>query len=327
MGSVASETLPIATVDISGYLASDVEATARIVSQLGQAAQAHGILYITGHGISSQLTEQLFDRAAAFFASPKETKQSVDIRNSRAMRGYETIGDQRLYNGKIDCKEGFMFAREGPEDSTRFLEGPNQWPREDEVPRFKDIMLESYAEMQRVCLAVSRLLALSLGLEEKFFDGLVAAPGSTTLMRAHRYPPAKPESGLGRNALGAHTDFGGVTLLLQDSVGGLEFFDHASERWHTVPPVEDALIMNLGDLIERWTNARYKSARHRVTSPDGDVYRFSVVFFSMGELDTVVECLPGCVEAGERCRYEPVRIEDHLKQRFRASYDAGVYQG
>ncbi|PHH71187.1 hypothetical protein CDD82_6687 [Ophiocordyceps australis] len=353
MRSTASDKVSIATVDISGYLAGDAEATSQAASQIGQAMQTHGLLYLKGHGFPRHLSAQLFDRVAAFFASPTETKQALHLSNSRAMRGYEQVGDLRINDGQVDIKEAFMLGKEMPKDSAQFLMGPNQWPREDEVPGFRDAVMESFWEMNKVCAAVARLLALSLGLEETFFDGFVSNADSTPWMRAHRYPPAKPEAGFGNRWLGAHSDFGGITLLLQDSVGGLEFFDDSSETWHAVPPVQDSLVMNLGDLfgspqplhsffmflsatmltcrvsaawLERWTNGRYKSMRHRVMSAGGDKHRFSIAFFTMGDLGRVVECLPSCVGAGEKRRYEPIRVEEHLKERFSSTFDAGVYR-
>lgn len=143
------------------------------------------------------------------------------------------------------------------------------------------------------------------------------------LCRAHHYPPTPPDV-LGRTrGVGAHTDFGALTLLLQDSVGGLEVLHKRTGTWHAVPPVEGAYVCNIGDLMQRWTNDRYQSTMHRVISPLSNMDRYSCAFFNDGALDVVIEALPGCVEEGESPVYAPLRVEEHIVERYVQSYGAG----
>ena len=150
---------------------------------------------------------------------------------------------------------------------------------------------------------------------EKLTDGT-----GITSCRSHHYPPT-PFDPTGRTrGVGAHTDFGAITLLLQDAVGGLEVLDKRTETWHTVPPVEGAFIVNIGDLMQRWTNNRYKSTMHRVITPLSGKDRYSCAFFVYGPLEHTVECIPTCLAPGEQPLFEPIKVKDHLLKRFTQSY-------
>lgn len=123
--------------------------------------------------------------------------------------------------------------------------------------------------------------------------------------------------------IGAHTDFGALTLLLQDDIGGLEVLDKLTGIWHPVTPVEGAYVVNIGDLMQRWTNDRYRSTMHRVWSPVSTKPRYSCAFFNDGALDMVIEAIPTCVPAGEQPKYAPLKVQDHLLRRYRQSYSLG----
>lgn len=104
------------------------------------------------------------------------------------------------------------------------------------------------------------------------------------------------------------------------SVGGLEVFHRPTQTWHPVEPVEDAFVVNIGDMMERWTNELYTSTLHRVMSPVSDKHRYSVAFFNEGRLDQIIECIPTCLNEGEEPKYEPVQVEAHLRRRYGSSY-------
>lgn len=103
-------------------------------------------------------------------------------------------------------------------------------------------------------------------------------------------------------------------------VGGLEVFHRPTKTWHSVQPVEDAFVVNIGDMMERWTNELYTSTLHRVISPVSDRGRYSVAFFNEGRLDQVIECIPTCLMEGEKPKYQPVQVEEHLRKRYGSSY-------
>lgn len=175
-----------------------------------------------------------------------------------------------------------------------------------------------------------RLMALSLDLEEDYFDAFAADPDGIQLCRSHHYPPnpvgddlaAAGTTRTGRG-IGAHTDFGALTLLLQDEIGGLQVLHKPSNTWHPVTPIAGAYVINIGDLMQRWTNDRYLSTMHRVMSPASLKPRYSVAFFNDGALDTVIEAIPTCVPAGEAPKYGPLKVEDHLMRRYKQSYAIG----
>ena len=143
------------------------------------------------------------------------------------------------------------------------------------------------------------------------------------LCRSHHYPPT-PKDAAGRTrGVGAHTDFGALTLLLQDTVGGLEVLHKPTGTWHGVTPIRGAYVVNIGDLMQIWTNNRYKSTMHRVISPLSSKDRYSSAFFNDGALDIVVECIPTCLKPGEKPAYKPLLVQDHVVRRYQQSYSAG----
>ncbi|KUI67642.1 hypothetical protein VM1G_02993 [Cytospora mali] len=328
--------LNIPIIDIADYIhqpGPDPTLTTRIAQEIHQAARTPGFFQITGHNISPELRARLFNAMEAFFALPRETKTSLHRTLSPALRGYEGLGDQMLEEGVLDQKEGFTIGAEwgdeggggeGEGQQARFLQGRNQWPAEEECPGFREVMGEYYEAMRGLSRAMFRLMALSLGLEEGWFDEFVGSKDSVGVCRVHKYPPVTPEMAgkmkTKTRGLGAHTDFGALTLLLQDDIGGLEVFHRPTQTWHPVKPVKDAFVVNIGDMMERWTNEQYTSTLHRVISPVSDHNRYSVAFFNEGRLDQIIECIPTCLKPGEKPKYEPVQVESHLRKRYGSSY-------
>jgi len=280
---------------------------------------------VTGHSVPASTQKKFLEAIAAFFALPLDEKEKVSQDNSPCHRGYERLGGQKLdeldENATPDQKEGFSIR---PERALgRFLAGPNQWPDESVLPGFKDTYMEYFDAVHQLSKSMFQLMALSLGLEKSYFDAFAADPNGICLCRAHHYSPT-PEDTLGRTrGVGAHTDFGALTLLLQDTVGGLEVLHKKTETWHSVTPVEGAYVCNIGDLMQRWTNDRYQSTMHRVISPASHVDRYSCAFFNDGALDMIIEALPSCIKEGEKPKYEPLRVEEHIKERYKQSYGAG----
>ncbi|KAK3657427.1 hypothetical protein LTR22_009293 [Elasticomyces elasticus] len=162
--------LEIPVIDISGYLRGEASATSVIASSFASAARAPGFFQITGHNVSPALIARLLARLAAFFALPLETKNSIHRNKSSALRGFEAVGEQRLEEGFSDCKEGFMVGPERSAEGARFLQGPNQWLEETEVEGLKEVVLEYFSEMRALSGTMFRLIALSLGVDEHYFD-------------------------------------------------------------------------------------------------------------------------------------------------------------
>ncbi|ROV92571.1 hypothetical protein VMCG_08919 [Cytospora schulzeri] len=324
--STLSSVINIPIIDIAGYLQQhptpDPDLTSHITQQIHQAARSPGFFQITGHNIPHELRTRLFQSMETFFALPAATKSSLHKDHSPAFRGYEGVGDQMLEAGVLDRKEGFTIGAEWEGDPERagFLQGRNQWPAEEVCPGLREVLGEYFEAMRGLSKAMFRLMALSLGLDEEWFDDFVASENSVTICRVHRYPPVTPELAGKTRGVGAHTDFGGMTLLLQDDMGGLEVFHRPTQTWHPVTPVKDAFVVNIGDMMERWTNDVYTSTLHRVISPVSDRNRYSVAFFNEGRRDQIIECIPTCLKPGEKPKYEPVQVVSHLKKRYWGSY-------
>lgn len=164
--------LTIPVIDISGYLTGDASSTASVVSALHSAAISPGFFQITGHGVTPELRARLLTTLKAFFALPADRKKRLHRGNSNSLRGYESVGEQRLEAAFADQKEGFMVGAELP-DGKRFLQGPNQWPDEEECPEFRETFMEYFGELRKLSKLMFRLMALGLKLEETYFDGFV----------------------------------------------------------------------------------------------------------------------------------------------------------
>ncbi|KAK5216381.1 hypothetical protein LTR96_008704 [Exophiala xenobiotica] len=320
MGSLPeSIRVEVPVIDISGYLKGDKAQAAKVANELRSACQSPGFFQIIGHKVSADLRTRLLVKLAEFFALPATAKKELHRSQSKCLRGYESVGEQRLESTFSDQKEGFMIGPELPADA-RFLQGPNQWPSEEMIPGFREIFTTYFDQVLELSKTMFRLMALSLDLDEKYFDNFVGSRNSIPMCRAHRYPPTTSEMAQRTRGIGAHSDFGALTLLLQDSIGGLEVFHKPTQSWHSVPPVKDAFVVNIGDMMERWTNNMYTSTLHRVISPVTSKDRYSVAFFNEGLLDQIIECIPTCLRPGEQPLYEPIRAEDHLRQRYGTSY-------
>ncbi|KAK4949759.1 hypothetical protein LTR10_011601 [Elasticomyces elasticus] len=321
MGSISEEMLDveIPLINISGYIKGDQEQTARIAAELHAACQSPGFFQITGHTVSTNLRAHLLAKLAEFYRLPASQKKALHRSQSKCLRGYEMVGEQKLEGGFSDQKEGFMIGPEFPLDAG-FLQGPNQWPDDEAIPGFREVFTNYFEEVLALSKIMFRLMALSLGLDEHFFDAFVGSKDSIAMCRAHRYPPTTPEMAQKSRGIGAHSDFGALTLLMQDDIGGLEVFHKPSQTWHSVQPTEDAFVVNIGDMMERWTNNKYTSTLHRVISPISSKDRYSIAFFNEGLLDQTIECIPTCLKPGEKPLFEPTTAEAHLRARYGNSY-------
>ncbi len=317
--SVEAATLPI--IDVSGLSSSLRETRAAVGEALRRACLDKGFFYCAGHGIPQGLIDAAFAEAKAFFERPIEEKLAVDKARSFCNRGYEHMRGQTLEAGApADLKEGFYIGPDLPMDdprvvAKRFNRGPNQWPADQ--PGFRPVMMAYFAAMTDLGERLMRGMALSLGLPENHFDAFVREPLAT--LRLLHYPPQPKDAAPNEKGAGAHTDFGGLTLLMQDDAGGLQVHDAASNSWVHADPIPGTFVVNLGDMISRWTNDRYRSTLHRVVNESGRE-RYSIPFFFVGHPDHMVECLPNCLGPGEQPKYAATTVEDHLKAMYQRTY-------
>lgn len=219
-------------------------------------------------------------------------------------------------------KEGFYFGRDIPLThpaviAGKFNMGPNTYPEGVSDPAFFRSTMDNYAEaMIDLIKDVLKVLAMTLNLPETYFDQFTREPIAT--LRLLHYPPQEPTADSSERGIGAHTDFGAVTLLLQDDVGGLQVYDQPTNTWIDVTPTPNAYVVNLGNLMMRWSNDRYISNLHRVINKSGRE-RYSIPFFFPGNPDFLVSCLPGC-EGIEGAKYAPIKVEDWIRGRYASTY-------
>lgn len=315
----SADTLPV--IDLSPMLGGAAQDKVAVGLALREACEHTGFFYVSGHGIDPALIQRVFAQSQQFFAQPMDAKLETDKAQSKANRGYEKLGGQTLEPGMPpDLKEGFYIGEELAADhpnvrAGRFNQGPNQWPAQ--LPDFKLAMQDYYTAMLALSERIMAGLALSLELPEDFFADFCTDPMCT--LRLLHYPP-QPEQPLpGEKGCGAHTDFGGITILLLDDKPGLQVWNARDESWIDAPPIPGAFVVNLGDMIARWTNDLYRSTLHRVINTSG-AERYSVPFFYSGASAHEVRCLPGCLVAGEVPKYPATTVEQHLQDMYRRTY-------
>ncbi|WP_323750259.1 isopenicillin N synthase family dioxygenase [Marinobacter sp.] len=310
--------LPIIELSLLSGTEQQRQALAR---SLTEACLHTGFFYIREHGIPAELIDQVFRESQALFNLPEEDKQAIHKAHSRANRGYESMKGQTLEpGGPPDLKEGFYIGEELDEtdprvQAGRFNQGGNQWP--ETLPGFRTTMTAYFNAMNQLSTRIMEALALSLDLKPDFFTDFCHQPLST--LRLLHYPPQPAQPEPGEKGCGAHTDFGGITVLLLDDKPGLQVWDAHSERWIEAKPIPGTFVVNLGDMIARWTNDRYRSTLHRVVNTSG-AERYSVPFFFSGNPDHTVSCLPTCLSEGEQPHYPSTTVEAHLMEMYRRTY-------
>src|SRR5262245_14876110 len=275
-----SNSLPV--IDVSGARAS-------VARQIDTACRDLGFFYALGHGIPAALTRDLFAATWRFLRLPVDAKRQIAMaRGGRAWRGWFPLGGE-VTSGAPDLKEGIYFGEELPADDPRVvaklpLHGANLFP--NDVPELRPLVLEYIAEATRAAHAIMESLALGLGLDEQYFHRLYTE-NPTVLFRIFHYPATDTSHpGWG---VGEHTDYGLLTLLAQDGVGGLEV---KTERgWIDAPPIEGALVCNIGDMLDRLTGGLYRSTPHRVRNRSGRG-RLSMPFFFDPAFDARIVPLP-----------------------------------
>lgn len=308
-------------VDISALHSSDEEAHRLLAKTIYQACSKNGFMYVSGHGISEELISRVFQASKSFFDLSESEKSRYDMRNSICNRGYDGIGNQRLQaDAQPDLKESFFLGRDLSLEHPMVVQkkmnhGPNQWPHKPD--NFQLLMQQYMDELSTLGAKLMSALALSLDLPQNYFVEAFQEPMIN--LRLLHYPaqaPSAPEDELG---CGAHTDFGAITLLMQDDTGGLEIWDDSRNMWLSAEPKKDCFIINLGDMIARWTNDIYKSTQHRVINRKGRD-RYSIAFFYNGHHDHLVECLPTCIQPEGAAKYPAISIGDHIREMYAATY-------
>ena len=251
-----------------------------VSDELGRSFAEYGFAVIRDHGIPAELIERAEALTKEFFALPTEVKQAYHIEGGGGARGYTPFGKEIAKDAKVhDLKEFWHVGRDLTEGHTlsQFM-APNIWPAE--VDGFRETFEALYAAFETAGGRVLEAIALHLNLPQQFFDPTIADGNS--VMRLLHYPPMDAEAAPGAIRAAAHGDINTITLLLGAEEAGLELLTQADE-WLAVDPPEGALVVNIGDMLERLTNGRLRSTQHRVVNPKGEAAtraRYSMPLFS-----------------------------------------------
>jgi isopenicillin N synthase-like dioxygenase len=297
--------------------------------QLDEVCRTVGFFQIVGHGIDPAVADGAWMAATRFFDLPVEGKMTVARPSRHYPYGYIPVAGESLAHSlggatPPDLKEVFNVgpiirpASTFDDPNQKWVYSPNLWPAA--LPDLKAAWTAYYGAMVVLCDHLMSLFARGLGLAPDFFaDKLDQAPNA---LRAINYPERDVAPLPGQLRAGAHTDYGTLTVLRQDAVGGLEVLDLVG-NWVGVESVPGTFVINIGDLLARWTNDRWKSTLHRVVDPAAATQkrarRQSMPFFQNANWSAQITCLPTCLEPGESPKYETVLAGPHLMSKFRKS--------
>ncbi|KZT12727.1 Clavaminate synthase-like protein [Laetiporus sulphureus 93-53] len=292
-----------------------------------------GFIYLDQHGIPDSTVKHAFQKSAEFFALPMEAKSKLAWEDPRSNRGYVQIGRERVTQS-ADANEIAELRAKAPDFKETMEIGrdwdktwKNRWPEEGAVPSFRETMLQFFQTCHDLHVLVMRAIALGLDLDEKFFDDKINEQYHN--LRLLNYPPIRRSllEKEGQARAGAHSDYGTLTLLFQDSVGGLQVLNPHTKEYQSATPMPGTIVINAGDLLARWSNDVLRSTLHRVVAPPAKAIsatesitpgRQSIAFFSNPNQGARIECLPTCT--GAHTKYAPVTTEDYIVGRLSMTY-------
>ncbi|MEO0349122.1 MAG: 2-oxoglutarate and iron-dependent oxygenase domain-containing protein [Cyanobacteria bacterium P01_A01_bin.15] len=315
-----SANIPI--IDFSLFLTGSSKDRQQVAQEIFQACHQVGFLYLKNHGIPQTAIVQAFEQSHVFFGLSLAEKQRLAWSSAHSNQGYIGVEQERLDEAQPgDLKEAFNITQEfSLADSTTGY-GPANCP----------LFHQTFAEFFALCAAtagqVFRAFACALALPDDYL--IKRHQTNDYTLRLLHYPPLGVLPAPGQLRAGAHSDYGSLTLLFQDSVGGLEI-QRTSGDWIAAPVVCDTILINIGDLMERWTNGVFRSTRHRVRLPQGvqaqdnstslGPGRNSIAFFCQPDADVDIVCLPTCSDDQNPPKYPPVKSGDYLLSRLQATH-------
>ena len=313
-------TVPV--IDISPFITGE-QGRGAVVEQVRRACEDTGFFSIVGHGVPNEAVERIRRDVGNAFALPLEDKLAIKRPAQQISRGYNPMGDQAV--GRTlgaatppDLQESFGFGYcDVPDDDPYFhtemgeiFFAPNLWPAAP--ANLKDTIVAYRQVMNELAGKIMHIFAAALDLDATFFDDKIDR--AISVLRIVNYPALNAPPLEGQWRAGAHSDYGTLTLLhIEDYPQGLQIETRDGE-WVDVPAVPGGYVINIGDLMMRWTNDRWISTKHRVVCPPPEFAeraRTSVAFFHQPNYDAVCQTIPTCIAAGESARYEPVTSGSH----------------
>ena len=327
---VEQSTLRIPVIDITGFTRGSAAQRQEIADAIDRAAREVGFMQIRGHGIPRSAIAGLAAAVDGFFGLQMLEKLVVRPPSVDVNRGYTGPQQERLsyslgVESAADLFEAFNIGTPASAHPDRALPPghypENIWPAWP--PNFRQQIETWFDEAGRLARTMTQIFAVALGLPDDYFVPFQNYSVDTLRLNNYQLPPDGQRVEPGQMGMGGHTDYGIVTVLWADAVTpGLQVMD-GEGRWHDVVPAPDALLINLGDMLARWTNDRWISTMHRVLPPvDAQgrvVRRRSAAYFHDGNYDAVVSCLPGCADSEHPELYQPITVGEHLEAKLRGS--------
>jgi isopenicillin N synthase-like dioxygenase len=314
MTQTAQRNIPI--IDIGPFIAGSPEGKRRVAQEVGRACEEIGFLLITGHGVPEELIDKTYSLARAFFDLPAEEK--LKVRTTPAGVGYmplqlESLAASLGKTTPADLKESMNIGRDFEQDL---------WPQRP--AEAKATWIAYFQALEGLAAQIMRIFALALDLPENYFDDKIDNPNA--FFRMINYPDQQQEPEPGQLRAGEHSDYGSLTILrIEDAPGGLQVRNRTGE-WIDVASVPGAFVVNIGDMMQHWTNDRWVSTLHRVMNPPRDKAlgsrRQSLVFFHSPNSDTLLTCIESCCGPENPPKYEPVLAGEYLDRKSRRTREA-----
>jgi len=311
------DTLPI--VDFAALGTSDA-ADRALARDLDSIFSGIGFCYFRNIGVPQPLVDALFAASARFHAQPEPAKRALAMNATH--RGYMAPNSSVIVTSSVatvkrpNYSESLMLMHEVAATDSRYgteVHGPNQWP---DLPGFRATVEAYEAAMRAFCTRLLRPMALALDLPPDWFAPHFLKP--TTFLRLLHYPPQPPDAPDDAFGSAPHTDYGFLTILCQDTAGGLEV-RRTDGTWLKAPPIPGTWVVNVADMLSRWTNRRWQSTPHRVKNLSGGD-RFSNPYFFDMDMDSIVACVPTCTGPANPPRWAPERYGDYLMERLDRNY-------
>jgi isopenicillin N synthase-like dioxygenase len=305
----------IPSVDLADFIHGTPEQKANFVQSLGDAYETIGFVAVRNHLIDQQTTQELYDQVQNFFALSSDIKKKYEIEGLAGQRGYTSFGREHAKGSNAgDLKEFWHFGQEVIGDDPIKSEYPENIAVA-ELPKFNEVGLKAYKDLENTGRYMLRALAIFLGLEEHYFDAKIHHGNS--ILRPIHYPPitSEPQSAV---RAGQHEDINLITLLIGASADGLEVLNKQNE-WVAVTALPDHIVVNVGDMLQRHTNGRLKSTTHRVVNPPKEKWsqpRYSIPFFLHPRSEMRLDCLESCIPAGTKALWEPISAGEFLDERL-----------
>jgi len=307
-------TIPV--VDLSDFTGKNPELKNSFVAQLGKAFEEVGFVAVKNHGISDELIEKLYRYVQEFFSLPAEKKKLYEIPGLAGQRGYTSFGKEHAKGSEApDLKEFFQYGQTVPNDHPLKSEYPDN-VKVNDIEGFNETLLKAYRAFEKSGKLLLQAIALYLGLDEHFFDDKIEEGNS--IVRAIHYPPITTEP---KSAIRAeqHEDINLITLLVGASASGLEILNKQNE-WVPVTSLEDQIVVNVGDMLQRLTNNKLKSTTHRVVNPPRELWhtsRFSIPFFLHPKSSMDLSALKECIDENHPKAFEDITAGEYLDERLK----------